>query len=1207
MKGGLKHLGVAWLLRWVSSLLSRSGHSALVSQLHKAADELAPLDVPAYSHAYALWQDGLQVDARALLEKILIVQPAHAEANNLMGVFLLDKGDAESAREYFKRALNARPDFAAPQNNLGNIHLADGELDEAARCYRAALAHTPDYIEALTNLGIICNLQGDNQTAELYCRKAVELAPAFAGAQCNLGNVLLSQGRTGEAVACYREALKLSPGLPEALINLALALQDVGFLPGAIDYYEKLAVRRPNDFLPHVRIAQALQVLGHWDEAAKRLDRALELKPDSTEALAILSANYVYIGDVRTGMGYLQQVLDAEPGNFLAQSRLIFDKMYLDGCTGRGLYQGFRDWAELHATRPQLPSPPLATALPERRLRVGYVSRDFTKHPVYYFLKPILKHHDHAQFEVFCYSNLIQEDSYTERYKELADHWRDISTLSERAAVDRVREDNIDILVDLSGHTTGSRLRVFACKPAPVQVNYLGHPATTGLAEIDYRFGDAITDPAALVAGHYTETIWQLPGCFLTYKPSDDAPAVQAAPSIAKGYITFGSFNNIAKVNDLVIEVWAKVLAAVPSSRLMLKSFALSSVRGRARILDGFAVQGIPAERLDLVNWSPETQNHLELYNKVDIALDTFPYNGTTTTCEALWMGAPVISLEGGHHAARVGASLLSVLGLQELITQNTAGFVQIAARLAADPERLIALRAGLRERMAASALLDHAGYTRNLETAYRGMWRAYCSGRENAVLADAGRELSASGGKVITLDLAGVAKICLPDSYEVMSRYVIEEQGDWFEDEIRFARKLLAAGQTAIDVGANYGVYTLSMAALVGHSGRIYAFEPDAATAGMLGASLATNGYGQVQIIERAVSDSKRRGIFRIENNSELNRLIDESESEGSDGGVDVTTLDDCRKEFGWGAVDFIKIDAEGQEPQVVRGAAGLLTETSPLVMAEYKHGLGINYAVIEEFSRLGYKTYRLIPGLMILAPVPDPTHIDPYLLNLFFCKDDKAHALSARGLLVLDDLVPCIADGDLTGCWANFVAGLGYAEGWPESTVAIAIDEGYLHALNCYALARKTGISAAERFAALEQSLVSVQRAIDIEATIPRRLACARILADMGSRDYAKKEFVAILKALKKNTPISHESYLAPSAGFESINCTGDARDWMVAAVSAWLAKNEGFSSFFVSESALRYWQLVRATGYGGAEAQKNIELILRRLRSAPRGKPV
>lgn len=1192
----LKHRGLARLLRWVGGLLSRAGKTHLAAQMFKAADELAPLEIPPYSQAFALWQEGQQAEARALLEKILAVQPTHAEANNLLGVRLLAEDDTHAARKYFQRALDARPGFAAPQNNLGNIHLDEGNLDAAARCYRAALAHTPDYVEALTNLGSIYNLQGDNQAAESYCRKAVEFAPGFGGAHCNLGNVLLSLGRVGEAIACYREATRLSPGLPEALANLALALQDPGFLPGAIEHYEKQSIRRPNDFLPHVRIAQALQVQGHWDAAAQRLELALAIKPDSAEALLILSANYAYIGDVRTASGYLHQVLDAEPGNYFAQSRLVFDSMYFADCTGRQIYRGFRDWAERYATRPLLPLPPLATALTKRRLRIGYVSRDFANHAVGYFLEPILRQHDHAQFEIFCYSSLIQEDEYTERYKQLADQWRDISTLSEPATVNQVREDNIDILVDLSGHTTGNRLGVLACKPAPVQVNYLGHPATTGLTTIDYRFGDAVTDPKELIAGHYSETIWQLPNCFLTYQPADDAPPVQPAPSLANGYITFGSFNNIAKVNDLVIEAWAEVLHAVPGSRLMLKSYALSSVRGRKRIVEGFAAQGIPTERLELAYWNAETKHHLELYNKVDIALDTYPYNGTTTTCEALWMGVPVVSLEGGHHAARVGASLLNVVGLSELLARDLVEFVQLAATLAADRERLIALRAGLRERMAASPLLDHAGFTRNLEAAYREMWRSYCERRQNEILADAG-ETSGAGEKHIALDLAGVAKICLPDNYEVMSRYVIEEQGDWFEDEIRFVRKLLGTGQTAIDVGANYGVYTLSMSALVGGSGRVYSFEPDPATAGLLRESLALNGFRQAKVIECAVSDSKRRGYFRIEHNSELNRLLDASEAGSADGGMEVTTLDMCRDEFGWGAADFIKIDAEGQEPKVVRGAAGWLTETSPLVMAEYKHGMEINFTLIEEFSRLGYKTWRLIPGLMVLAPVADPTHLDAYQLNLFFCKDDRAQALSARGLLALN--AHSTMDHEAPGCWHKFAANLNYAKCWPDS--AGSPDDDYLHALDCFALAQNTGTPAAERLSALQRSLEFIQKAIAAKTSIPRRMTAARIQSDLGLRDTARIEFASILKALQNNAPVAHEAYLAPTAGFERISCAGDARAWMEAAVSTWLAKNEAFSSYFAAHSVLRHWQSVRATGYCEAEAQRNIELILRRLRGA------
>lgn len=723
MSVGFKQRAIARLLRWTSNLLARSGHTRLASQLFGAADDLSPAGIPPYAQAQALWLENRQEEARALLDAILASQPDHPEANNLFGVYLLNTGDAAGARRHFKHALAARPDFPAPHNNLGNIALAEDELEEAARCYRTALEHKPDYVEALTNLGGVLNLLGDSAAAESYCRKAVELAPDFAGAHCNLGNVLLSKGRGGEAIASYRAALKLSPELPEALANLALVLQDPGYLSGAHDYFEKQSRRRPNDFLPHVRIAQALQAMGQWDEAVKRLEHALKLKPDSAEALLVLSVNHVFIGDVLTGLDYQRQILEIEPDNKTNRSGLVFNCMYLADHTGKQIYQGFRDWAERYAARPLLPPPAAATIDPERRLRIGYVSRDFCKHSVAYFLEPILRQHDRTRFEVYCYSTLPEGDEFTERFIQLADQWRDISPLSEQAAVELVREDQIDILIDLSGHTTGNRLGVFAHKPAPVQVNYLGHPATTGLDTIDYRLGDAITDPLDQVAGHYSETLWQLPGCFLTYQPASDAPPVSTLPSAANGHITFGSFNNLAKVNDEVIAVWSRVLGAVPDSKLMLKSFGLSSVRGRKRIVDGFAANGIPEARLDLVEWSTGTNEHLGIYNRIDIALDTFPYNGTTTTCEAFWMGVPVVCLEGERHSARVGGSLLNALGLQELLARDTDAFVRIAAELAADPARLAALRAGLRQRMTESPLLDHAGFTQNLEAAYRDMW----------------------------------------------------------------------------------------------------------------------------------------------------------------------------------------------------------------------------------------------------------------------------------------------------------------------------------------------------------------------------------------------------------------------------------------------------------------------------------------------------
>lgn len=1206
MKASFKELGTARLLRWASALLARAGHAALATQLFRIADSLVLIELPPFAYALALWRDGQFQDAKLTLTKILDHKPEHAEANNLLGVIFFEEDQIELAGNHFRQAITARPDFAAPRNNLGNIHRDIDELEEAERCYRAALGCDPFYVEALTNLGIVLNLQGDNEAAEAHCRKAIELAPAFAGAHCNLGNVLLSLGRGGESVAAYREALRLQPGLPAALVNLALILEDSSYLIGTIDFYEKQLQRQPGNHLPHVRIAQAFQALGRWDEGRQRLARALELKAESAEALHVLGVNYVHVGDVRTGIDCFRRALASGP-NPMVQMGNPFYSMYLENLGGGQLCALYRDWAEHFFVRPRCERLSRDWTQSARRLRIGYVSRDFARHSVAYFLEPLLKHHDRSRIEVFCYSTQIKADDFTDRFLALADNWRDISTLHQDKVVDLVRKDEIDILVDLSGHTVGNRLGVFACKPAPVQVTYLGHPATTGLAAIDYRFGDAIADPTELTSDHYVERLWHLPGCFVTYQPPADAPEVASAPVSANGHVTFGSFNNVAKINDHVIAVWAEILAAIPSSRLLLKGAAFASNHGQARLVDGFARHGITPDRLELIIWRADLKSHLELYGEIDIALDPFPYNGTTTSCEALWMGVPVICLEGDRHSGRVGASLLTALGLRDLLAHGTSEYVRIAVELANDPERLIGLREDLRDRMLSSALLDHAGFTRGIEDAYQEMWRNYCQSRVSYE-GNSGIEREADAPEeAVSLDIAGVATMRVPNSLAVMTRYVVEERGDWFEDEIRFVRRLLLPGQRVIDVGANYGVYTLSMAVAVGATGTVLSFEPVPTTTRWLRESVQANGFHQVEVLECAVSDKPGRGTFKVDVNAELSRLLDSGGANSQLIDVDITTLDLCREELRWGTVDFIKIDAEGQEPNVVRGGRQLLEDDSPLVMAEYRHGHELNHAVLDEFSRFGFHAYRLVPGLLILIPVDNVSDIDPYLLNLFFCKVDTADLLSNRGLLAPHGVDRNVTLGErLAHRWSGHLSGFPYARNWTSSSrdddaAAECMSQDYANALNLYAHAQQDGLPPTDRLAALIASLAILESLAIENPSLAGRLTLARVRADFGLRNGARELFVQILDDLQRNTSMMiNEPFLAPSRRFECVDCRGQLRDWLIAAVAEWLAANTGFSSFFNANESLSYLQIARRAGYGEGDIQRHIDLILRRKES-------
>jgi protein O-GlcNAc transferase len=384
-------------------------------------------------------------------------------------------------------------------------------------------------------------------------------------------------------------------------------------------------------------------------------------------------------------------------------------------------------YAERHAaslTAAAKPHP--ARSLEGRRLRIGYVSADFREHPVAYFLEPILAAHDHQGFEIFCYADVRQPDAVTRRLQGYADQWRSLVGSSDEEAAELIRRDGIDILVDLSGHTGGNRLPVFARKPAPVQASYLGYLGTTGLPAIDYYLTDAHADPPGLTDAHYQEQLVRLPECGFCYAPGPAPEVSPELPARQAGRVTFGSLNSVAKLSEEVLALWARVLAAVAGSRVVLRTGA--GRRAEERVRGGLAGHGVSPERVLLLGQTATRFDYLKLYQAVDLGLDPFPYNGVTTTCDALWMGVPVLTLAGGTCVSRQGVRFLRAVGLDELIAETPEAYVRLATEVAGDLARLSALRRGLRERMSHSPLMDAAQFTRHLEAAYRGLWERWAA-----------------------------------------------------------------------------------------------------------------------------------------------------------------------------------------------------------------------------------------------------------------------------------------------------------------------------------------------------------------------------------------------------------------------------------------------------------------------------------------------
>ena len=607
------------------------------------------------------------------------------------------------------------------------VLLQNNRFSEAGVIYSQVCQIDKTDADAWFTLGVI-NGKLNNAVEAIDCfRRAVSLQPDYALAHFNLGMALRGQGRNGEAVDAFREVTRLAPQRPEAYVGLGQTLMSLDRLDEAADCFRALLKLTPGDAEALVNLGRILQhAQNNLEEAVSCYRRALQLEPGYASVYDNLGSALCNQGIHAEAVACYRKALAITPDDSLAHSNLLLMMHYLPGQNAEELFAEHRRWAQTHANIPGGVAHHANSRDPERRLRVGYVSPDFRDHPVAFFFEPLLANHDRNAVEPVCYSNVARPDETTARLRSMAVQWRDIRALNDERAANMIREDAIDILVDMAGHTGGSRLMVFARKPAPIQVTWLGYPNTTGLAAMDYLLTDELVDPPGEDI-YYTEKLIRLPGAFFCYAPPADAPAVTALPARARGVVTFGSLNTLAKLNDQVIDLWCEVLHANPASRLLVYRNTLKgAVKGR--FAAKFAARGIGGERLQLRSDLPPGQGYLDIYGEIDIALDTFPWSGHTTSCEALWMGVPVITLYGKSHAGRMCASVLAGMGLSHLTARTPDDYVRIATALSGDLDALEQMRAGLRARMAASPLCDGHAFARKIEAAYREIWRTWCA-----------------------------------------------------------------------------------------------------------------------------------------------------------------------------------------------------------------------------------------------------------------------------------------------------------------------------------------------------------------------------------------------------------------------------------------------------------------------------------------------
>ncbi len=604
---------------------------------------------------------------------------------------------------------------------------------EAVASFRAALALYPDHLESLVDLGNILLDQHLGGEALVCFERASALRPDIVELKLNHGLALEAAGRGNEAIAVYDKALSRLPDNPQLHNNAAMALRSAGKLEEAIERFDSAIRLDPRATAPRDGLVDTLLACGRLDEALQACEAALALLPRSGILHNRLGHVHLRLGKVGAALDNFRQALALEPGLLDAHSALLLTQLYSDAVSDAQVEQDLRRYAR---TLTMVIGPARSnhnnSRDAERRVKIGYVSADFYTNSVAYFIEPVIAGHDRSRFEVYCYYTAGRSDAVTQRLRACADHWREAKLLSDSQLAEQICSDGIDILVDLSGHTSGHRLATFARKPAPVQISWIGYPCDTGLQQIDYRLTDQRASPeckqGAAQAAPGRAALLCLPRVFSCYRPPGDAPEPFDVAWEPGETVTLGSFNNAAKISDSILQLWAKLLRARPQFRLLLKDKAYSSVAGHSAILERLAREGVSPDRVQLHSRLPSGIEHLCLYRRVDICLDTFPYCGVTTTCEALWMGVPVVSLAGERFVSRMGATILPAVGHPEWVAHDEAGYEQCVLALADDPALRTQLRRDLRTQMRASALMDEAGHLLALEDALLVIWRRWCA-----------------------------------------------------------------------------------------------------------------------------------------------------------------------------------------------------------------------------------------------------------------------------------------------------------------------------------------------------------------------------------------------------------------------------------------------------------------------------------------------
>lgn len=1183
------------------------------------------------------------------------------------------RNDHEKAAGYLKRAVEINRDYYAAWMYLGDVYKDTGKLNEALQCYGQCNRIDSSKAEVAMKIGGIYRDQAFSDKALEMFDIVLKMEPENISALNEKAKIYKDKQDHETALGVIRSALQIAPQEASLLATKAEILKESGDFLEALHIYEEMLERHPNYGGARVNYANILQDLGRFDEAEKNYLRANQDTPSFQETFS----NYLFVQHYNPEKSK-EEMLDA-----------------------------LKKWDAIYAPEsPVRPDPEDRDK--EKKLRIGLVSGGFRKHPVGWMIVAGLENLDQEKYDLYFYSNHNQVDDVTKRLHKTAAEWRMISGFSDQKVNEMIREDEIDILVELSGHAAESRLRAVAMEPAPVIVKWVGGLInTTGLKAIDYLITDWIETPEGSDSD-YLEKLVRMPDDYICFTPPPDSPEVKESPFRENGFITFGCFNNPIKVNPVLLEKWAGLMKQVPDSRLFLKSKQYGNEFYTRRIEALMQDFGIGKERLIFEGYSPH-QELLEAYNRVDIALDPWPYSGGLTTCEALWMGVPVVTCPGPTFAGRHAATHVHNAGFPEWVAESWEEYVKKVSDLASDREKLAELRVGLRDNVAASPLCDGARFGAALGSAFRSMWVAYAEGclkedaiavmipegdltvgsleeKEESVVEITGEEVPAESeapserAEAESVEIAQVEEqsevpekqqatsegidstkesheeygdepavmasekslqspavgestaaqsdessstansdeeiekigrypwkrggkenllvhgnhnivYSVPDSVEIMSTYVLLEQGQWYDGEVGFVMEYLKPGMQVLDVGAGFGAYALGAAKKVGPTGKVFAFEPVDIMRKHLAISMVENGITNMEVSGRALGSTNGKMGLSESATPELTLL----DSDGND--VQVVTLDNWWDFEGNPKLDVIKIDVNGQESNVLKGAERCITGTSPvLLIAASEAGPALG-DVVDYLGSKGYTFFDFISGVGVLSPVEDWSRRDAYVQNVVAVKENQVSELKESGW-VHDESIE-VKDPEV-GVWKKTLKSLPWTESlfaeWEKASMVPA-NKNYFRLLDYICAAEAMSISVnddeesgdaqnssitdrasisqngkstdskpikfredrskkAKLLLIAAQELISKYHAGDGGASAAYTLI--RVLNTLGKRDQA----VAIMQKLIEGTKLGQEQmetelpFLPPLSEQDNSEIKTEFRNWLtVRTVEAWI----------------------------------------------------